>query len=52
MKCVQNKETKEVRRLSDKEADQLVDQGGWTYITKSVWRDLLKVPIEKKRKEP
>lgn len=50
MKCVQNTKTKEVRRVSDKEADQLVDQGGWAYITKSVWRSLLKVPIEKGKK--
>jgi len=51
MKCIQNLETMEVKRLSDKEALIFVEEKGWVYIAKSVWRAQLQVPKKKREKE-
>jgi len=47
MKCVQNLETKEIKRLSDKEASVLVKRG-WSYITTQAWKNQLQVPKTKR----
>ncbi len=38
MKCVRNKESGEIRRVSDVKAMRLVIGGPWTYEKKSAWK--------------
>ena len=38
MKCVQNKDTGEVRRVSDLTATKLVINEPWRYVRKDVWK--------------
>lgn len=38
MKCVQNKDTGEVRRVSDLTAMKLVINEPWRYVRKDVWK--------------
>ena len=46
MKCVQNIVTKEIRRVNNERAEEMVDMGAlgersgifWTYIKKEVWK--------------
>lgn len=42
MKCVENNKTKEIKRVSDTQAEKLVSEGGFHYTTKSKWRNALK----------
>jgi len=38
MKCIRNKESGEIRRVSDLKAMQLVINGPWRYEKKSAWK--------------
>jgi len=38
MVCVRNKETNEVRRVSEVQATNLVISGPWMYAKKSLWK--------------
>jgi hypothetical protein len=51
-KTIQHKVTREVRRVSDSEAEHLVEKEGWRYIGKMEGRRLLQaaqIELERKR---
>ena len=39
MKCVQNTKTKEIRRVNDALAFDLVKDKKWSFIPKSIWKE-------------
>ena len=45
MKCVKNKESQEVRRLSDEIASNRVNTGQWSFCLKSEWKALRDKPV-------
>ena len=38
MKCIKNKETGKVKRVSDLKAMKSVINGPWTYVPKHLWK--------------
>lgn len=40
MKCIQNKKTKQIIRVTDEQASELVDGVTWAYTSKSEWKRL------------
>ena len=50
MKCVMTLDKKHIKRVTDEEASELFQEGGWRYISKSVWkekvRDVEETPIK------
>ena len=50
MKCVMTLDKKHIKRVTDEEASELFLEGGWRYISKSVWkekvRDVEETPIK------
>jgi hypothetical protein len=52
MKCVQNPQTKEIKRVSDTIATDLAAKG-WVFVGKQTWKKLVRdVKVEKKVEEP
>ena len=39
MKCVMTLDEKHIKRVTDEEASELYQDGGWKYIAKSVWKE-------------
>ena len=39
MKCVATLDKKHIKRVTDEEASELFQEGGWRYISKSVWKE-------------
>jgi len=37
-KCVKHYSKEEVKRVSDKKADEMVKTGYWHFVSKSVWK--------------
>ena len=50
MKCVMTLDKKHIKRVTDEESSELFHEGGWRYVSKSVWkeqvRDMEKTPIK------
>lgn len=46
MKCIKNRTTGEVRRVSNEEAWKL-ESRGWNYIPKSEWKELTRIVVDK-----
>ena len=48
MKCIMSLDEKHIKRVTDDKASELYQDGGWRYISKSVWkeqvRDVEKTP--------
>lgn len=42
MKCIQNKTTDEIVRVSNERASQLVETKAWAYTSKSKWKRLVR----------
>lgn len=38
MKCIQNVETKEIKRVTNEEGDASVRSGKWKFIPRSEWK--------------
>ena len=49
MKCMASVDKKHIRRVTDKEASQLYEEG-WNYISKSLWKEKVR-DIEKPTEE-
>jgi len=39
MKCVMTLDKKHIKRVTDEEASELFQEGGWRYVSKSVWKE-------------
>jgi len=51
MKTIRNTKTGEIKRLNDKEAHKAVTLQsylGWSYVSKEVWKNEVRGPVEKK----
>ena len=49
MKCIMSLDEKHIKRVTDDKASELYQDGGWRYVSKSVWkekvRDVEETPI-------
>ena len=49
MKCIMSVDKKHIRRVTDEQASELYHEGGWRYVSKSLWkekvRDVEKEPV-------
>lgn len=45
MKCVQEVKSKEIKRVKDEEADQLVKAGTFKFIPKKLWKEIVRGPV-------
>ena len=39
MKCIMSLDEKHIKRVTDDKASKLYQDGGWRYISKSVWKE-------------
>ena len=39
MKCIMSVDEKHIRRVTNEEASELYHDGGWRYVSKSVWKE-------------
>ena len=39
MKCIMSLDEKHIKRVTDDKASELYQDGGWRYISKSVWKE-------------
>ena len=39
MKCIMSVDEKHIRRVTDEEASELYHDGGWRYVSKSLWKE-------------
>ena len=39
MKCVMSVDEKHIKRVTDKKASKLYHEGGWRYVSKSLWKE-------------
>ena len=48
MKCIMSLDEKHIKRVTDERASKAFHEGGWRYVSKSVWkegvRDVKKTP--------
>ena len=55
MKCMMSVDNKHIRRVTDEKASELYHEGGWRYVSKSLWkekvRDVNKKEESKKTKK-
>ena len=51
MKCVMTLDKKHIKRVTDEEASELFQEGGWRYISKSVWKEKVR-DVETKEEIP
>ena len=49
MKCMMSVDKKHIRRVTDKEASQLYEEG-WNYVAKSFWKEKVR-DVEKPKEE-
>ena len=38
MKCIMSVDKKHIRRVTDEQASELYHEGGWRYVSKSLWK--------------
>ena len=55
MKCIMSLDEKHIKRVTDDKASELYQEGGWRYVSKSLWkekvRDVNKKEESKKTKK-
>ena len=39
MKCIMSVDKKHIRRVTDEKASELYHEGGWIYVSKSLWKE-------------
>ena len=39
MKCIMSVDEKHIKRVTDEKASELYHEGGWRYVSKSVWKE-------------
>ena len=39
MKCMMSVDEKHIRRVTDEQASELYHEGGWRYVSKSLWKE-------------
>ena len=39
MKCIMSLDEKHIKRVTDDKASELYQDGGWRYVSKSVWKE-------------
>ena len=39
MKCIMSVDEKHIRRVTDEQASELYHEGGWRYVSKSLWKE-------------
>ena len=39
MKCMMSVDKKHIRRVTDEQASELYHEGGWRYVSKSLWKE-------------
>ena len=50
MKCMMSVDEKHIRRVTDEQASELYHEGGWRYVSKSVWKEKVR-DIEQPKEE-
>ena len=50
MKCIMSVDEKHIRRVTDEEASELYHDGGWRYVSKSLWKEKVR-DVEKQTEE-
>ncbi len=50
MKCMMSVDEKHIRRVTDEQASELYHEGGWRYVSKSVWKEKVR-DVEKPKEE-
>ena len=51
MKCIMSVDEKHIKRVTDKKASELYQDGGWRYIPKSLWKEQVR-DVDKPTEEP
>ena len=39
MKCIMSVDEKHIKRVTDEKASELYHEGGWRYVSKSLWKE-------------
>ena len=39
MKCMMSVDEKHIKRVTDEKASELYHEGGWRYVSKSLWKE-------------
>ena len=50
MKCMMSVDEKHIRRVTDEQASKLYHEGGWRYVSKSLWKEKVR-DVEKPKEE-
>ena len=50
MKCMMSVDKKHIRRVTDDKATELYHEGGWRYVSKSLWKEKVR-DVNKSTKE-
>ena len=50
MKCIMSVDEKHIRRVTDAKASELYHEGGWRYVSKSLWKERVR-DVEKPKEE-
>ena len=50
MKCMMSVDEKHIRRVTDAKASELYHEGGWRYVSKSLWKERVR-DVEKPNEE-
>ena len=50
MKCMMSVDEKHIRRVTDEQASELYHEGGWRYVSKSLWKEKVR-DVEKPKEE-
>ena len=50
MKCMMSVDKKHIRRVTDEQASELYHEGGWRYVSKSLWKEKVR-DVNKSTKE-
>ena len=50
MKCMMSVDKKHIRRVTDEQASELYHEGGWRYVSKSLWKEKVR-DVEKPTEE-
>ena len=48
MKCIMSVDEKHIKRVTDEKASELYHEGGWRYVSKSLWKE----QVRDQNKEP
>ena len=51
MKTIMSVDEKHIKRVTDEKASKLYHEGGWRYVSKSLWKEQVR-DVEKPKEEP